>query len=274
MSAGITVDNLSFEYGDRRVLKSITACFEKGRFTSILGPNGSGKTTLLRSMSRLLKPAEGVVYIDGRAVASFKVKELARNMAVVPQETTHTFAFSAIEVVMMGRTAHLGRLQLEGKDDFSVVRRAMEATNTWPLRDRPVTELSGGEKQRVIIAQALAQEPKALLLDEPTLHLDLNHQLEVMSLLKQLNAGGLTVVAVLHDLNLAAYYSDTLVLVEEGYVRSVGPPGDVLTPRSIKEIFKADVLVEKHPVTGGVHITLLPKETKAAALDKEASWVE
>lgn len=266
MVDGLTleVERLSCEYGDRRALDSISIAFEKGLFTAIVGPNGSGKTTLLKALTRVITPSDGAIYLDGRNAAGFGRRELARRMAVVPQEASHAFAFTALEVVLMGRTPHLGRFKFESARDMEVARDAMERTNAWRLKDRPVTELSGGEKQRVIIAQALAQEPKALLLDEPTLHLDLNHQLDLMDLFKQLNCEGLTVVAVLHDLNLAAYYADVIALVKDGRLIDAGAVEKTLTPLKIKEIFGADVLVDEHPATGRPHVTVLPKGVNAS----------
>ncbi|MCL5292628.1 MAG: ABC transporter ATP-binding protein [Actinobacteria bacterium] len=260
MVDGLTleVERLSCDYGDRRALDAISVAFKKGLFTAIVGPNGSGKTTLLKALTRVITPLGGAIFLNGKDVVRFSRRELARLMAVVPQEASHAFAFTALEVVLMGRTPHLGRFEFESARDMEVARDAMERTNVWCFKDRPVTELSGGEKQRVIIAQALAQEPKALLLDEPTLHLDLSHQLDLMNLFKRLNYEGLTVVAVLHDLNLAAYYADVIALVKEGRLIDAGVVEETLTPLKIKEIFGADVLVDEHPATGRPHVTVLP----------------
>lgn len=255
----VEIERLSCEYGDRRALNAINIAFERGMFTAIVGPNGSGKTTLLKALTRVIKPSEGAIFLDGKDAIRLGRKELARLMSVVPQETLHAFSFTALEVVLMGRTPHLGRLQLEGPRDFEVAKSAMQRTSIWHLRDRPVTELSGGEKQRVMVAQALAQEPKALLLDEPTLHLDLNHQLELMNVFKQLSREGMTIVAVLHDLNLAACYADMIALVKEGTVVDVGTVEEALTTSKIRSIFGIDVLIDRHPATKRPRITLLPK---------------
>lgn len=256
--AAIEVRALSCAYGEREALRTIELAVSRGAFLGLVGPNASGKTTLLKAICRSLHPRSGAVLVDGQDVSAIRRRELARRVAIVPQETFASFAFTVREVVMMGRTPHLGRFDLEGTKDLEVVERAMQLTALEGLADRPITELSGGERQRAIIAQALAQEPRVLLLDEPTLHLDLDHQLEIMEVLKRLNAGGMTIIAALHDLDLAAYYCDTMALIGSGRLVAAGPPEDVFTESNLRSVFRAPILVRRHPLTGRLHLSPIP----------------
>ncbi|RLF11292.1 MAG: heme ABC transporter ATP-binding protein [Thermoprotei archaeon] len=256
--AVIKVRGVEFAYDSVKALDGVSLTVDRGEFLGLLGPNGSGKTTFLRCLTGVLKPKVGVVLLDGREVSSMKAVDVARKVAVVPQHTATTFDFTALDVVMMGRHPHLGRLRRESGRDLEVVRRSMELAGVLHLADRPINELSGGERQRVFIARALAQEPKILLLDEPTTHLDLNHQLEIMDLLERLRVDqGLTVVAVLHDLNLAARYCDRLVLMSHGRIRALGPVEEVLRSEVIEEVYGVEVEVRKHPATGSLYIVPL-----------------
>lgn len=252
----LKIENVECRYGSTRVLENLSFEANRGDFIGLIGPNGSGKTTLLRSISSVLKPYVGTVFLDGRDVYSLKTKEVAKNVAVVPQDTSpSTFLFSALEIVLMGRTPHLKWLESEGERDHAIAERAMKFTNTWHLADRLFTELSGGEKQRVIIARALTQEPKVLLLDEPTSHLDINYQVEILDLIKKLREERkLTIIAVFHDLNLAARYCDYLILLNQGEIESIGAPEAVLTPENIKRVYHAEVLVKRHPITNSLYL--------------------
>jgi iron complex transport system ATP-binding protein len=206
--SSLTAQNLIFRYRDKNILDGLSLDIEQGSFVSIIGPNGSGKSTLLKNIAAELIPQQGIVLLENRDIFKIRKKTLAQTMAVVPQESGGDFAFSVADTVLMGRMPHQKRFQGDSEQDLAIIREAMELTNTWHLRDRLITELSGGEKQRVIVARALAQQPRLLLLDEPTSHLDIQHQLELLELLERLNkARGLTVIAVLHDLNLAARFS-------------------------------------------------------------------
>ena len=247
----IEISDLSFQYGDHAVLKGLSFSVSSGHFTGIIGPNGSGKTTLLKLLARLKKPDAGSVMLEKQALSAFTQNKLARTMAVVAQDTDAAYQFTVEDVVLMGRAPYIKRFQAETLTDYEIVHHALEVTGCTHLRDRYVTELSGGERQRVMIARALAQQPKILLLDEPTSHLDIGYQQEILDLVKRLSTTeGLTVVAVLHDLNLAAYYCHELVLMHEGVIRASGPPGQVLTADNIEDVYGIRVLVSPHPVFG------------------------
>jgi iron complex transport system ATP-binding protein len=246
----LKIEGIDCFYESAKILENVSFSVELGAFVGILGPNGSGKTTLLKSISRVLKPKKGAILLDDKDVYKMKTSEVAKQLAVVPQDSNIAFSFSVQQVVLMGRTPHLRRLQTESDLDLAIARRAMEYTDTWHLADRLVNELSGGERQRVIIARALTQEPKVLLLDEPTSHLDISNQLEIMDLLKQLcDQKKLLIVGVFHDFNLAARYCSSIILLKKGKIIAAGKTADVLTGDHIKNVFGIDVIVNKHPVT-------------------------
>lgn len=265
--------DVSFGYGRRSsrdrtfLLRDVSLSVPKGALTGLLGPNGCGKTTLLKLLSGVLLPDQGTVAYEGRTLRAIPRRELARHIAVVPQETHPAFDYTALEMVLMGRHPHLGPFQLEGPHDVAVARDAMMATGTADLADRPYMTLSGGEKQRVVIASALAQStprsgiatgnPGVLLLDEPTASLDLGYQLEVASLLSGLHRDrGVTMVLATHDLNLAAGLCDTLLLLREGRVLAQGATRDVLTAPMIAQLYDVDAEVRYHEGAG--HLTVVP----------------
>jgi len=251
----LTIDGIDCSYGSVNVLNDVKFAVESGEFLGILGPNGSGKTTLLRSISRVLKPKRGAILIDDKDIYGMKSVEVARQLAVVPQDTPVTFDFTALEVVLMGRNPHMPRFKMESKEDLAIARNSMELTRTWDFADRPVTEISGGERQRVIIARALTQEPQILLLDEPTTHLDISNQLEIMDLIKQLcKTKKLVIVAVFHDFNLAARYCDSIILLKDGKIVAIGKANETLTSQNVRKVFSVDTIVKKHPVTGFLHV--------------------
>ena len=265
----LTIKNVDCYYGSTKVLESVSFRVEDGDFVGIIGPNGSGKTTLLKCVSGILKPKVGTVLIDDFNLELLGRCELAKRMAVVPQESYVGFNFKVLDVVLMGRNPYLEGFRSESEHDFKVAYEAMRLTGILHLADRPITEVSGGEKQRVIIARALAQEPEILLLDEPTLHLDLNHQIEIMSLLKELcRKKGLTILAVFHDFNLASKYCDSLILLSRGKIVSLGSCEEVLTSENIEKVFGVRVAVKHNPITGSLYVIPLfnPPKTEEKGL--------
>lgn len=245
----IDVDDLCAGYGSEDIIREISFGAKKGEFIGIIGPNGSGKTTLLKAISRVLESSGGVVTLEGRALSDFGQKELARIMSVVPQETAMNFSYTVADIVMMGRFPFKERFTKEDADDYRIVREAMEVTNVAHLADRAVTDISGGERQRVIIARALAQQPKVLLLDEATAHLDINHQVEILSIIRDLGEN-VTKIGVFHDLNLAAEFCDRIVLMADGQVRAIGTPAEVLTMERLRDEYGITAMVQTNPLTG------------------------
>jgi iron complex transport system ATP-binding protein len=229
---------------------------DRGDLVGILGPNGSGKTTLLKMLCGALRPSSGTVTLEGRRLSDWPRREIAQRVALVPQETHAAFDFSVLDIVLMGRFPYLGPFALEGPDDLVIARQALAATGTTEFETRAFGTLSGGEKQRVVIASALAQAPDLLLLDEPTASLDIGHQLEVQALLRGLNTGGVTMVLSTHDLNLAAALCRRLVLLRGGCVLASGPTEAVLTPLAIRELYGVHAEVERHPRAG--HLSVIP----------------
>ncbi|MCX8187125.1 MAG: ABC transporter ATP-binding protein [Nitrososphaeria archaeon] len=247
--------DLQFYYGARKILENISLTADEGELIGVVGPNGSGKTTLLKILDGLLKPKIGSVYLDGKSIQEMSIKEIARNIAMVPQDASADVEFTAFEMVIMGRTPHLGKLSLETVEDEAKVKRWMEVTETLHLAERKMSEISGGEKQRVIIARALAQEPRVLLLDEPTANLDLCYQLQIMDLLKRLTRElGLIVICAIHDLNLASRYCDRIILLNEGVIAAVGKPIEVITAENLRKVFKVDAKITHDPETNSLNI--------------------
>ena len=259
----LTAEHVSFKYDARRkaagafALHDVSVAVQRGSLTGLLGPNGCGKTTLLRLMAGVLHPDQGTVTLSGRPLRGISRRELARHVAVVPQETHPAFDYSVLEMALMGRHPHLGVFQLEGPEDIAIAQESLAATGTAHLASRPYATLSGGEKQRVVIAGALAQSPEVLLLDEPTASLDLAYQLEVASLLSRLNRDrGVTMVLATHDLNLAASLCDSLVLLRAGRVLAKGATRDVLTGALVQQLYNVEADVRFHDAAG--HLTVVP----------------
>jgi iron complex transport system ATP-binding protein len=269
----LKAERVGFRYTDNEwILREISLEVQQGDFIGIIGPNGSGKTTLLKIIDGILAPQEGAVYLDGTAVRKMKRNALARVVAVVPQDTAMVFPFSAHEVVLMGRAPHLKQWGFEGETDVRIVRKSMEMTDTANLMNRSMNALSGGERQRVLIARALAQEPRIILLDEPTAFLDIRHQLEFFDLIKALNRERhLSVMAVTHDVNLASLYCDRIVLLQNGRIHSMGRPEDVITKENIRGVYGIDVAVGCNPFTGLPQITPLSAEYRSAKDNQEQS---
>lgn len=258
MNPAIHTRELSFAYKDRTVLHAVSLSVESGDMVGITGPNGSGKTTLLKILSAVLR-GRGEVKLNGRNIHAYGRRELSRLFAVVQQEARVNFPYTAAEIVLMGRASYHSPFVLEGKEDLEVARASMELTDSLPLADRYLHELSGGEKQRVMIARALAQEPEILLLDEPSAFLDLKHQVQVFELLRRLNRErGLTVVAALHDLNLASLFFPRLIMLRDGRIYRDGSPNEVLTEKTIEEVYGIRVRVEHDPASEKPQLFISP----------------
>lgn len=261
MTPQIHLNAVQFAYPSGFALAKIDLMVERGEMVAILGPNGSGKTTLLKLMLGLLHRGEGEVYFEGRLLDGVGRRELARAMAMVPQELLLPYALTAWDMVLLGRTPYLRRFRGPTREDREAVHAAMSATDLLACASRPYNELSGGERQRVILALALAQKPRLLLLDEPTRHLDLSHQLRILSLIRQLNLDdGLTVVSAIHDLNLCSLYFDRLVVLSSGRIVADGPPDKVIQPDLVRKVFGIAVLVERHPARNIPWVTILPEK--------------
>lgn len=272
----LIADSVSFSYEPGSpVLRAVSVAAGPLEILGILGPNGSGKTTLLKILAGLLRPQAGTVTLDDMPLAARDRRRTARRMSIVPQETRPAFDYTVLEIVLMGRYAHLGPFELEGPEDFAAARRALQATGTERFEKRPFESLSGGEKQRVVIASAIAQldddvtrvaaglqaggreADRYLLLDEPTASLDLGYQLDVIGLLKRLHhERQLGIIVSIHDLNLASAFCDRLVLLREGQVIADGPTRDVLTPARIRELYGVEAEVLPHPAAG--HPVVVP----------------
>ncbi|WP_210574375.1 ABC transporter ATP-binding protein [Streptomyces sp. GESEQ-4] len=250
----LDVEGVTVEAAGKRLVDEIKLTVDSGAFVGLVGPNGSGKSTLLRCVYRALRPAAGVVRLDGDDVHTLAPRAAARRLAALPQESSSEFDFTVAEVVGMGRLPHRDRTAAE---DRAICAESMRATGVEHLAARGFLALSGGERQRVLIARALAQRPQVLVLDEPTNHLDIAHQLDVLSLVR---ASGLTVLAALHDLNLAAAHCDLLYVLSAGRVVASGPPHDVLCPDLLAEVFGVRAHPVRHPETGAMQLLfdLLP----------------
>jgi len=267
MNLELEIESLYFEYDERMVLSDISFSISKGDFVSIIGPNGSGKSTLLKNLASILKPIKGNIKLEGKKIDEYRAKELARKMALVPQDTNVTYDFSVFDIVLMGRNPYLNRLEKEKQIDFQIVKDSLKLTNTLHLRDRNINEISGGERQRVIIARALAQEPEIILLDEPTSHLDINHQIEILSLLKKLNKEKkMMILLVIHDINLAARFSNKMILLNEGRVLSIGEPEAVITNQNMERAYNVNMLISHNPHTNSPYIIpLVPDENQISS---------
>lgn len=255
----IEVDRLGHAFEGRPVLTDLRFQVPAGCFFTIIGPNGSGKTTLLKLILRLLPLQNGSIRIMSRAMSAYSAGELARTMAYVPQIAPSTFAFTVAQVVTMGRAPHLGWLGLESDADQRLARQAMHMAGIDHLSARRLDQLSGGEQQRVFIARAICQQPRILLLDEPTAALDLAHQVRVMDLMERLkNEQGITIVMVSHDLNLAAMYADRVLLLDKGHLAGLGDPGDVLSYDLLEKVYGCPLLVDKSPLGEYPRVHLVP----------------
>ncbi|MCX5678282.1 MAG: ABC transporter ATP-binding protein [Candidatus Omnitrophica bacterium] len=258
----LKVRGLKGGYGAQDVIKDISFDVKNGEFLGIIGPNGSGKSTLLRLLSRALPLKGGDIELESKDTKKIHIKEFCKKVAFVSQDVTINFPFTSGEIALMGRIPHMGRLQFETKKDHSIACDSLSLTDALHLKDKYITELSAGERQRVVIAKALAQEPILLFLDEPTSHLDISHQIQILDLLKKLNReNGLTIIIVLHDLNLASEYCSRIMLLEDGRIFKDAAPKDILTYQNIEAVYKTVVVVNENPISHKPYIVLVSGES-------------
>lgn len=258
MGLNIDVHDLKLTYDTHPVLDGTEFKVQRGDLVALLGANGAGKSTLLRCISRILQPTGGNILLDGRELRQFNSKEAARQMAVVPQETTADFDFTVEEIVMMGRFPYLKRFQKEEQQDRDIVKRSMEMTGVSHLANRSIAALSGGEKQRVIIARAVCQQPEALILDEPTANLDIGYQSMLLELAARLNREqGITVIAAIHDINLAVYHFNRFILLSGGRVLAVGRAEEVITAENIQNSYGVPASTFRHPLHGVLQVSVV-----------------
>ncbi|MDD1772612.1 MAG: ABC transporter ATP-binding protein [Methanomassiliicoccales archaeon] len=244
----VRVDNLSFSYGAKRnlcpkTLKSININAHKGQLIGIMGPNGCGKTTFMRCINKVLKPQEGAVYIDGKDIDKLKMMEIAKICANIPADVPDDFHLSVEEFVALGRYPYITGIWWEGEKDERLVREAMAAYQVTHLRDRKLGELSSGEKARVLLAKGAVQQPKILLADEPSAHLDLKFKLQVMQALKDLSRQGVTVITASHDINLVTKYCDLVIVISAGQILSYGPPAEIINEEIIRQVYDVEVTI-------------------------------
>ena len=236
----LQIKNLKFAYNDKEILKNINLRFNTGYFYSVIGPNGSGKSTLLKNIAKIVSPEENSIMIDNKDITKMNKKELSKIISVIPQEINIDYDFTVYDIVLMGRNPYKNFFQDFNTNDREIAQKYMKETNTWELRDKLITELSGGEKQRVIAARALTQEADIILLDEPTSHLDLQYQIEFLKIFRNLKKDKI-IIAVLHDLNLSSLFSDQIILINSGKIIDKGIPSEVISTKNIKDVYNLSV---------------------------------
>lgn len=249
------VKNLNYKH----ILKDINLEISKGDFVGIIGPNGSGKSTLLKNIYRVFTPDSGEVLLNNKNIKKLSHKDIAKDMSVVAQENRPEFDFNVLDMVLIGRFAHKGLFQDNTKSDISFAESCLEKVGMIKFKDRSFSNLSGGEKQRVLIARALAQQSDFMILDEPTNHLDIGYQLQIMDIIKAQN---LTVFSAIHDLNIACYYCDKIFVMKDGVILDFGTPEDVLNEKIVKELFGLNCSIEKSSATNKLNITYIPNSFK------------
>lgn len=254
----LKADNISVSLSGADIVKDISIYVEDGKFVGIIGPNGCGKSTLLKSIYKVIKPQKGAVHLGDKDVLKSAPRTISKEMGVVGQFNELSFDFTVHEMVMMGRTPHKHLMESDNAEDYKIVRDALERVNLTAYSDRSYLTLSGGEKQRVILARAIAQKPKFLILDEPTNHLDIKYQLQILSVVKSLNIGTL---AALHDLPMASVYCDILYVIKDGKMMASGSPKEVLTRELIRQVYEINCEIYTNPITGDLAIAYLPSNS-------------
>ena len=269
MDSELILKGVYFRYDSQWCLEGIDFELKKGEIVGIIGPNGSGKSTLLKIMDGLLRIEKGEILLLNRPLSRYTRSDIARQIAMVPQESTFRFAFSVFEVVLMGRFPHLGLFPFEGKEDQEIARQCMQLTGTLDLAGRSIHELSGGEKQRVLTARALAQKAQIILLDEPTSFLDIRHRVEIFELISTLSrTQGLSVIVVSHDISLAAQYCQRMLLLNKGSVYKIGEPAEVITADTISTVYQCPVFVDENPISKTPRVTVLSRRGEGRHLHK------
>lgn len=255
----VSVRDVSFSIQEKQLISDIYMQAKSGEMVGIIGPNGSGKSTLLKNIYRVHKPDKGKIMFDNEELHLLSVKKTAQKMAVVSQDSSGLFDFSVREIVLMGRAPHKKVMESDSISDKNIAEEALQKVGLSNYANRSIMTLSGGEKQRVMLARALTQQAKILILDEPTNHLDVHHQLQLMDVVKTLD---ITVITALHDLNIAASYCDSIYVMNHGEIVKSGPPEDVLTEATLREVFRVNTSIIQHPITGKTHITYLSSAMK------------
>lgn len=241
----LKIEGVSFSYNEELVLDKISFDIKKGEFLSVLGPNGSGKSTLLKLLNNIIRPDSGVIYLKSKDIKKYKLKDLAKEISWVPQNTFINYDFLVKDIVMMGRYPYKNILDKTNNKDIEIVNEAMNLTNTYQLRNKKINEISGGERQRVIISRAIAQNTDIILLDEPMSNLDINHQLEIMGFLKNINIkNNITIVIVIHDINLATRYSSQILMLNDKKVLSKGKPNEIITNKNLRDVYHIDSAID------------------------------
>ncbi len=257
----LKVEHLTTGYEKKPIINDISFEIPRGAFVGIMGPNGAGKSTLFKAISKILSPWSGKILYKDKDISSLTIRAFAKQASTIPQFFEVPFSFTVEEFILMGRYPHRSRFEPLKSYDYKIAEEVITLFDIHPYRKRRISSLSGGELQRVVIAQGLAQEPELLLLDEPTSHLDIGHQIKIMDLICSLNKKrGLTVIAILHDLNLASNYCDTLVLLKEGKIFTSGSTEEVLTYQNVEHVYDTTVVVEKDPVLQKPHVFLVPSQ--------------
>lgn len=261
----IKVQNLSYQYGKEACLQDINLHVGSGKFIGVIGPNGSGKSTLLKTIYRSLKPDQGTIFLNEQDIQKMKYRQSSQMMSVVTQESETEFDFTVEEIVKMGRTPYKHMFDIDTKEDENLVEHALTRVGMWKYAKRNYQELSGGEKQRVLLARALCQDSELIILDEPTNHLDVYHQLQFFDLLESLPV---TVLAAIHDLNIAAMYCDYLYVLKDGKLYTQGTPEAILNEKMIEEVFQVHAQITKHPLHHKLQITYIPESFRRSYEEK------